>query len=338
MSTVSNSVTLVTAPAKPRSYSVIKDTEFFHTTAFGPSQRLEASRLPPEKRQWMVEKLIVKYPVFTQGFDMIAENHRPVAGGSHAKGTIGALIGDSHTGKSSICSYYAALHPPHTDDEGEVVPVVHLTATLGMRPDEFARAVNSLTIARQPRRSGGIGAFVDQSLLQLIRAKTELLLIDDAQYLFKQQPKGGAERMFKIIKAIADFKALAIVLVGEGDINDYVYSVPAFRNRAYNWMGLRGLTGGADDMQRFAGLLRGIDRRLPFANLSDLDSPLLIEDFYRYSGGMVGRLMNLIRPAAFRAFNDGSSHILIEHFRRVVATRVDSGDSHDYFGYRRHAA
>lgn len=311
----------------------------FHTEPFeSDAERLAASRLPPAKRQWMVERLLVKYAVFKQGYQMIAENHRPVIGGTQGKGVIAAVIGASHTGKTRICEYYLSMHPPRYDDEGEIVPVIHMTATDKMKPEEFARQLNGLTIARQPRSGrGGIDAFVDQALYQLLRARTELLIIDDAQYLFLNQTKGGAGAMYKVVKKIADFKKLTIMLVGEGALNDYAYAVPSFKNRQYNWLPLQGLGSGEADMERYAGLLRGIDRRLPFANLSGLDSPLLIEDLYRFSDGMVGRLMNLIRPAAFRAFNDGSSHILIEHLRHVVATRLAPDDSHNYFGYR-HAA
>jgi hypothetical protein len=316
------------------------DETGFHTEPFNtPADRLAASRFSPARRQWMVERLLVSYAVFKEGYAMIADNHRPVDNGTQGKGTIAAIIGDSHTGKTWICKSYTSKYPPHYDDVGEIVPVIHLTATDKIKPEEFARALNRLTIARQPRTSrGGVQAFVDQALDQLMRARTELLIIDDAQYLFYNQTKDGAGAMYKIVKKIADFKTLTIVLVGEGTINNYAYSIPSFENREYNWLPLRGLGSGDDDMERFGGLLRGIDRRLPFENLSGLDTESLKEDFYRFSGGKIGRLMNLIRPAAFRALNDKSSRVRIEHLQHVVKTRVAPDDSYNYFGYLPDAA
>lgn len=63
----------------------------FHTEAFETDQdRVAASQLPAARRQWMIKNLIVKYPVFNEGYAVISENHYPVAGGTHSTGTVGA--------------------------------------------------------------------------------------------------------------------------------------------------------------------------------------------------------------------------------------------------------
>ncbi len=311
----------------------------FHTEAFKTDEeRTAAARLPPVRRQWMIKNLIVRYPVFNEGFEMIARNHYPVDGGDHGTGTVGALLGESRAGKTAICSFYTAMKPPHHDDEGEIFPVIHLTASLRMTQVEFAHELNRLTAARATRLNGGIGAYVNNALLRLPRVRNQLLIIDDAHYLFFEQPSNGAAKMFKLVKTIADYNTCAVMLVGEERINDYVYSIDAFANRSYNSQVLRPLSAGKDDMQRFAMLMRGIDRRLPFVDLSGLDAPELVRDFYRYSDGMIGRVMNLIRPAAFLAINDGSSRILVEHLRRAVSTRMRKNDNNNYFGVSRNAA
>jgi hypothetical protein len=311
----------------------------FHTQAFAtPEEQEAASRLPIDRRQWMIQNLIVKYKVFNTAFQQIANNHMPVAGGTHAQGTVGAMLGESRAGKSAVCSYYAAMHPPKYDDEGELFPVVHLTASLRMSPVEFAHEINRLTAARHMRTTGGIGAYVDNAILRLLRVRAELLIIDDAQYLFFDRTDKTAADMFKLVKRIADFNALSIVLVGEERINDYVYSIDAFANRGYNWVPIKPLTAGKKDMEKFAKLLGSIDRRLPFANLSQLDDPYIAEHLYRFSGGMIGRVMNVIRPAAFLALNEGSSQVMLEHLRTAVSTRLKKGDTFSYFGFERDAS
>jgi hypothetical protein len=311
----------------------------FHTEAFETdNERLAASLLSADQRQWMIQNLIVKYKVFNTAFQQIANNHMPVAGGIHGQGTVGAMLGESRAGKSAVCAYYAALHPPTLDDEGEIFPVVHMTASLRMTPVEFAHEVNRLTASRYMRATGGIGAYVNNALLRLLRVRTQLLIIDDAQYLFFDRTDKTAASMFKLVKTIADFNALSVVLVGEERINDYVYSIDAFANRGYNWQVIKPLTAGKKDMEKFSKLLGSIDRRLPFTNLSGLDNDHVAEHLYRFSGGMIGRVMNIIRPAAFAALNDGSSHIMIEHLRTAVSTRLRKGDTFSYFGFDRDAA
>ncbi len=311
----------------------------FHTEPFAtPEEREAASRLPADRRQWMIDNLIVKYKVFNTAFQQIASNHMPVAGGTHARGTVGAMLGESRAGKSAVCAFYAAMHPPTYDDEGELFQVIHMTASLRMTPVEFAHEINRLTAARHMRTNGGIGAYVDNAILRLLRVRTELLIIDDAQYLFFDRSGKTATDMFKLVKRIADFNALSVLLVGEEKINDYVYSIDAFANRGYNWVPIKPLTAGRKDMEKFAKLLGSIDRRLPFANLSGLDDPYVAEHLFRFSGGMIGRVMNVIRPAAFNALNDRSSHIMTEHLRAAVSTRLRKGDTFSYFGFDHHAA
>lgn len=311
----------------------------FHTEPFETDEsRLAASKLPATRRQWMIKNLIVKYPVFNEGYGIIAENHYPVAGGTHATGTVGAMLGESRTGKTAVCSYYSAMHPATYDDEGEIFPVIHLTTSINMSPVEFAHELNRLTAARYARMHGGVGIFVNNALLRLIKVRTELLIVDDAQYLFFDRSSKTAANMFKLIKTIVDFNTLSVLLVGDERINDYVNSIDAFVNRGYNSHTLRPLTSGKSDMKRFEKLLGAIDKRLPFVNLSGLDDPYLAQEMYRYSSGMIGRVMNLVRPAAFKAMNQGTSRIMIEHLQEAVATRRRKGDVHDYFGARRYAS
>ena len=305
----------------------------FHTEAFETSdERHAASQLSKSVRQRMINDLIVKYPVFSTGYDIIKENHFPVEGGSPGEGTVGAMLGESRTGKTAVCKYYTAMHPPTYDDEGEIFPVVHLTASLKMTPIEFAHELNRMTAARYTGIGGGVGAYVNNALLRLLRVRTELLIIDDAQYLFYERTDKTAASMFKLIKTIVDYEALSVMLVGEERVNTFVYSINAFENRGYNWKELKPLSAGRSDMQRFSKLLGAIDKRLPFANLSGLDDPYIAEEMYRYSKGKIGRVMNIIKPAAFRAINDGTSMIMIEHLRQAVITRHEKGDTYSYFG------
>lgn len=322
-----------TTPPTESSLAAVMKPKRFHTEAFNSDEdRVAASILPASTRQWMINNLIVKYPVFNEGFDIIAENHFPVENGVPGRGTVGAMLGESRTGKTAVCKYYAAMHPPTYDEEGEIFPVIHLNASVRMSPTESAHELNRLTAARYARMHGGIGAYVNNALLRLMKVRTQLLIVDDAQYLFFDRTNNTASNMFKLIKTIVDYDVLSVMLVGEERVNDYVYSINAFENRGYNWRELKPLSSGKSDMVRFSKLLGAIDKRLPFANLSGFDDPYIAEQMYRYSNGMIGRVMNIIKPAAFRAINQGTSQVMIEHLRHAVSTRRKRGDSYSYFG------
>jgi len=66
-------------------------------------------------------------------------------------------------------------------------------------------------------------------------------------------------------------------------------------------------------MEHFRLLLDGIDRRMPFAAPSRLGRADWMFDFYRYSDGIIGRVMNLVRRAAYRAISEGTTSIMRKH-------------------------
>ena len=57
--------------------------ELFHMQSFEtPEARLAASRLSVEKRQWMIEHMLVEYHTFNVGTKQISTLHKPFDGGT----------------------------------------------------------------------------------------------------------------------------------------------------------------------------------------------------------------------------------------------------------------
>jgi hypothetical protein len=83
-----------------------------------------------------------------------------------------------------------------------------------------------------------------------------------------------------------------------------------------------------DEREQFILLLHGIDCRLPFQNLSKLKEPDTVADFYHSTGGIIGRVMNLICDAALRAINDKTSCIMPYHLTAAAKLRLKVGETY----------
>ena len=305
----------------------------FHTMAFTtPQTRLAASRLPRLERQWMIENLLVEYVTFTEGLEFVRRAHNPYEGGAPVGGKLRGLLGESRVGKSAICKHYAALNPPLVTEDRELYKVIHMTVSVRMTPLEFAQELNDLSGNRYSPMRGGWQSYVRRSLLHLIEAGTELLILDDCQYLVFDRREDSVYDMFKLVKKILDTGKTNVLLVGEERTDAFVQRTPPLKNRDHSAMPFKPLTSSAKDIADFGKLLGSIDKRLPFAEQSGLTA--LAEDMYRFSKGMIGIVMNIVHAAAAEALNHDRSRILIEDFRYAVKSRVAVGDAYNYFGYK----
>ncbi len=293
--------------------------------------RLVAAAMSPQDRQRMIETLVYPYPLFKQGDAFIGKFHFPVEGGTHGRGKIGGLLGPSRVGKSSICKFYRGKHPSRTDDDGEVHPVVYLQASDDMLPktmsERICRAMGAMSLAQMK-----ISAIIDNTIDRLVWAKAQLLIIDDAQFMFMNRRADQIRNFKSFLKLASDRNAFNILLVGERSVLDVIRSVDYLHGRGgFPHKSLDPLGGGQDEFEQFCLLLEGVDNRLPFALKSGLSQAHTARDIHRHSGGLIGRVMELVRFAAFEAINDGTDNILIEHLRSAAEVLLPVNDSHRYF-------
>ena len=211
-------------------------------------------------------------------------------------------------------------------------PVVYLDAAVSITRKRLALKIKIAT--GSPHRMLVRDDPSEWSVDRLLKCRTELLIVDDAQFMFfEQRYASGAAEMFGFVKDVVDTGKVSVLLVGEKNIDTYVKGINAFANRAYRSEVLNPLSSSPEDIVRFGELLQSIDRRLPFREPSRLE--VYREDFYLYSGGHIGLVMNVLHDAAYQALNDRSACILVEHLREAVRTRIGPDDNNSYFGYRR---
>ncbi|MCM2441051.1 AAA family ATPase [Agrobacterium vitis] len=296
-----------------------------------PEDRERASRLPIPTRQHLIKYLRIPYRTYNLGLAMIATLHRPADHGTPNLGVVGGLLGESGSGKTVICEAYANRYPPRDGDVGMEFPVLHISASLGMNRERLGNKIKRATSS--PHRILSREDPFDWSVERVLKCKTEHLILDDAQFMFfNQRSSQLAAEMYGFVKDVVDTRMVTILLVGEPDIDKFVYDIPAFVRRAYRSETLKPLTSSPQELEFFGDVLRSIDKRLPFSAPSRLEN--YREHFHRYSGGQIGRVMNIVEAAGYLALNDLSACILVEHLREAVRTRIRPGDDIDYFGYK----
>lgn len=307
----------------------------FHEHPFRtPEERHAAANLGVPERQAMIESLLYKYPVFKKGEQFIKDFHYPFVGGTHGKGQIGGLLGPSRVGKTTICKYYVAgIKAPPPDENGEYHPVVFITATDQTTPSSLTDTIAANTGMRSILSKVKTQARINLVLERLRQVRTELIIIDDAQFLVVGRNKSCVTGFQSLLKQLADMITLNILLVGDEVIHDWIANVDYLVNRGgFKREPLKSLGDSGREFEDFRLLLSKIDARLPFKERSILHhSSALAADIHAFTGGSIGRVTGLIREAAAQAMNDGTACIMLDHFARVAPSLVRLGDKRVYF-------
>ncbi len=305
-------------------------TKTFHTEAFTtPEARAAAAAMPKAERQEMIKTLLYRYPVFKNGVSFIESFHRPAGGTDHDTGAIGGLLGESRAGKTIICRYFASLHPNGITAGAETYPIVYLEATEQMAPSHMAERLYFLTGARSVPHIK-TNALMDNAILRMAAAKTELLIIDDAQFLLTDRPTPQIKAFRGFLKSMADANRFNVLLVGEERLHGIIHEMAAIANRGgFYCETVKPMGDSENEFDMFRLLLDKIDERLPFAAPSKLE--VWAKDFHHYSSGKIGRLMNLVGRAGLMALSQDTGCIMVEHLREAVNRMRAPGDRYPYF-------
>lgn len=302
----------------------------FHITKFEtPEVRNVVSALGRAHRKQLIDTLLVTYPVFDEITSFIEKLHYPVTGGTHGTRMVAGLLGRTRAGKTDIIKHYCNRWPPSHLDDGVAHPVIYLPITGETTPQSLAETIYGATgPGAAPKIK--IASLMKNSVARIVRAKSQLVIIDDAQFLFQGRSKNHQRDFYSILKQLADTEVLNVLLVGEEDIYGYIQAnAPLVGRGGFPKMVLTPF--GHDDFDQFRLLLREIDLRLPFAQSSELSRKSIARDLLDFTGGAIGQVFNLVRPAAWQALNDDAPRILPHHLSEQAALRQKPGDPREYF-------
>lgn len=297
----------------------------FHTNKFKThEERAAAAALPPADRQWMVENLLFEYKLFKSVSEEISGFHRPVKDGTHGRGSIGGLLGHSRSGKSYICKHYVARFPAELTEEGERYPIIYLEVRDDWTAYHTAEQIFMATGAKS-LPSLKLAGLITSAYRRLLKVGTELVVFDDAHFLLSAKRQAGAFK--SLVKGIADLRSCNVLLVGLPEMQAVVEGDAQLSGRGDfpHWETLPLRWEIDEEREQFTLLLNGIDERLPFRNLSNLADANIVADFYDATGGIIGRVMNLICDAALRAINDSTACIMDYHLEAAAKARLKAG-------------
>lgn len=245
---------------------------------------------------------------------------------------IGGLLGDPGSGKSAICEAYLDRFPPRDGETGREFPVLYVPSSLGGSRHRLGDKIRKATESAHRMMSREDPS--EWSVDRVLKCKTELLILDDAHFMFfNQRTSQIAAELYGFVKDVIDTRRVAVLLVGEPAIDQYVHDIPAFKRRGYRSDTLHPLSDSPEDLDSFGNLLASIDRRLPFREPSKLKN--YADHFHRFSGGQIGLVMNIVIEAGNLAMGARTACILIEHLREALRSMVSPGDDTDYFGYKK---
>ncbi|KSV80380.1 hypothetical protein N183_17465 [Sinorhizobium sp. Sb3] len=301
-------------------------TKFHADPLKTPEERIAVSALPKEKRQELISTLLYRYPIFKNGVSFIESFHRPTGSAAHDAGRIGGLLGESRSGKSMICRYYASLHKDG-GYEHKSQPIIYFEATENM--DLRLAAIRLCSLAGACSVPGLSGhELTEHVILCLASAKTELLIIDDAHYLLCNRRRDQFAELRAFIDEMARAKLFNILLVGEECLHCAIYET-AMRHGQFYHDTVKLFGDSGTEFEMFRLLLDRIDDRLPFASRAGIEA--LAKDLHRYSAGKIGLVMDLVQRAGLMAIHQDADRITIEHLRMAANRMRAPGDHYPYF-------
>ncbi|WP_027173163.1 TniB family NTP-binding protein [Methylobacterium sp. 10] len=300
----------------------------FHDKKLDDISRRRAAALPVNERKAMIDRLLVPYPRFNDLSTFVRRFHRPVDDASHATGQLGALLGASRSGKTWILKNYTDEHPPSMGDYETIRPVIYIQARKGMGAFDLIDTVGK-NVGYRSTPKIKTSAYIDRIVLALIHHKVELVIMDDIDNALSSATKHNAEKILSFVQEMIDSAHCNVLCGGRAELWNTLNAVVQIEGRgslpymilkAYDW-------SMAEERDHFRLLLDGIDNRLPFKLKSDLNHSEMAAHFYYISGGLVGRVMNYVKAAAFEAMNDRADRIEQSHLVYAAKLRMRPGSS-----------
>jgi len=290
------------------------------------------SSMSDEQRIAEAEKIFIKYPRFQEILNK-AEDIIDLAPIMDEPPCL-MLTGPSGAGKTTISRFLREAHPRTTTKEGAVVPV--LTSTIPCPASVKSLAGNLLASLGDPIPDKGSTVNMTYRLCILMRAcKVQLVLLDEFQHFIDWEKLKVLSNVADWLKNLINETHKPVVLMGMPgadrilDANDQLER--RFSSRItlepFGW----GEKKSEDDFRKF---LKVLDEKLPFDERSQLASWEMALRIHYATGGVVGKVMALIRAATVKAVKDGQDRITMVHLFRAyeekcgIAERMRRGDNY----------
>ena len=291
-----------------------------------------ASSLAPSERQRIISSIKIEHDRYKEAVEGLRQFHYPVDGGLPGAGGLSMLVGDSRTGKSFSVTQYVKGFQPSIGDDGVKIPVLYVEAPVegGVR-GLLECLADGLRILHSRRMNSP--SLLNLILKAFVEREVQLLVIDETQAIFRQENKRLLSFGRDLLRKILNLNTLNIICVGLVETYNVLRADAQLTGRgglhyrllqAYSW-------DSRDEQDSFRLLCRQLDRALPFDAPAGLSSPATAQRLYFVSEGIIGRLINFLRSAAYLAINDQSESISDAHLARAFESQKPLGTSFNPF-------
>ena len=230
-----------------------------------------------------------------------------------------AIIGPSHTGKSTAIRHY--LENMVQPEDAEMRPVVHVTLSSKATIKQLATDILEEYKADNSTVGNASSLYVPASRT-VETAQTDVLVLDGIHHL---QGKDGetATDVTETIKRYLIRGSSPLILVGTDDAKPLLVGNPQFKNRTFTPIFLRPLdVKDPKQWKTFVQHCGGFDLKLvehgifpEFSGLDERDVPACV---YDVSGGVIGTASNLFQAAAIKAIKEEATRIGRGHLEAAV--------------------
>ncbi|MBV8855363.1 MAG: TniB family NTP-binding protein [Acidobacteria bacterium] len=276
-----------------------------------------------EERVKLVENLYISYPRLSRLIAKIEHCHRFSKVSAEAECML--ILGETGTGKTTLFRRYEQRYPRFETKTGTTVPV--LSASIPV-PATIKSLVTRLLI-RLGDPMAERGTTVSQThRLQLLLGSCEaqILILDEFQHFIDRDSKKILQTASDWLKDVINETNIPVVLIGLPHSSDILTANPQLKRRfstqerlaPFEWEDSVG-------KREFRKFLRTLDDQLPLAETSNLADEELAFRFYCASGGLISRIMKIVRHAVGLSLERGSERLTLEVLAESYAERLSEG-------------
>ncbi len=266
------------------------------------------------------ERILVKYPLFTTAVRRIQECFDSY--GTTAEPACCPIVGASGSGKTTIISYFANLHPRMDHRWGAEQPV--LLAKIPARPTVKSLAETLLYKLGDPLWSRGNTVSKSIRLRELLKqCHVRLLALDEFQHFVDVRQANIPNEVADWLKEQVEEAKLAIVVLGLERCLEVLRQNEQLRRRfganvrvgAFRWE-------NKEERTVYRAFLHAVQEQLSGFTMPALSDAEMAFRMHYGSFGLIGYTMKIIRGAARLASSQPRREITLETLAQSYAVNV----------------
>ncbi|WP_082720191.1 TniB family NTP-binding protein [Burkholderia sp. MSMB1835] len=253
------------------------------------------------------ESQTIMFPEFDHAYKRIKDLLDYYRESGHQKSLV--ILGDTGTGKSTLCKLIGEEYPSLTRDNRDIVPVLYIS--LPENPTPSAVVSTGLQVLHDPAPFHGTTPARTHRLLTLMKqCGVEFTLVDEIQQTLDRSRAPGLYKVGDWIKNLFDASGKPMALFGAPRSKLLLQTNEQLRRRFSSTFTLEnmGITTAAE-IEDFVGLVATLNDNLPVKCSLDLQSYEVLERLHCATDGRISYLIKLFSGGLERALRGAMTTI-----------------------------